>query len=130
MASVFHLATTTIIIIKIIIIKHDKNLNTKNTLKHYCRSMASVFHHLLAALCVADLVFLFSLVVVSPVISSSIALGSSISLSISHQHLCCRSRLSLLSCCCLAGNIIIHIIHIINTIDIIINFIINGFKIR
>ena len=35
--------------------------------------MASVFHHLLAALCVADLVFLLSLVVVSPVISSSIS---------------------------------------------------------
>ena len=35
--------------------------------------MASVFHHLLAALCVADLVFLFSLVVVSPVTSSSIS---------------------------------------------------------
>ena len=34
------------------------------------RSMASVFHHLLAALCIADLIFLLSLVVVSPVISS------------------------------------------------------------
>ena len=32
--------------------------------------MASVFHHLLAALCIADLIFLLSLVVVSPVISS------------------------------------------------------------
>ena len=29
--------------------------------------MASVFHHLLAALCFADLLFLISLVVVSPV---------------------------------------------------------------
>ena len=29
--------------------------------------MASVFHHLLAALCFADLIFLFSLVIVSPV---------------------------------------------------------------
>ena len=42
--------------------------------------MASVFHHLLAALCVADLIFLFSLVVVSPVISSSISSISIISL--------------------------------------------------
>ena len=29
--------------------------------------MASVFHHLLAALCFADLLFLISLVIVSPV---------------------------------------------------------------
>ena len=32
--------------------------------------MASVFHHLLAALCFADLIFLFSLVIVSPVFIS------------------------------------------------------------
>ena len=44
--------------------------------------------------------------------------------------LCCRSRLSFFACCCFTGNIIIDIIRIINTINIIINFIINGFKIR
>ena len=36
--------------------------------------MASVFHHLLAALCFADLIFLFSLVLVSPVLIHSFSI--------------------------------------------------------
>ena len=36
--------------------------------------MASVFHHLLAALCFADLIFLFSLVIVSPVFISTLTI--------------------------------------------------------